>query len=412
MKGLRDTLFPGLTRLRKRQTPSALEFTIGERIDSFNAAGWDALANTASIFFSRDYLSFLEQNAPPQLSPRYALLSRRGQPVALLVMQKLQLEAARMQAKVATDTSFTGRLKRSARELATQPLDDRKVLVLGNMLSYGQHAFVRHPGLDAAEFWHGAAETLYRIRRAEKLEGGADLQLVKDLVGADAESAKALFDFGYREVETEPNMMLTIDAAWTSHADYLASLASKYRKNTLSRIMKPFENERCRIGVIANPAASAKRIHELYLAVHEAQELRPFTLPESYWRNLPSALGKNVRIVGCWLDERLVGFVVMLKDLDGTVFAYHIGFDKDAAEDLPIYLRLLQAAIGEAIAMGGKRMSLGRTALEPKAALGAKPERMAIQVRHRQPLVNKMVRGLLAGIEHDEAPERNPFKSA
>ena len=67
--------------------------------------------------------------------------------------------------------------------------------------------------------------------------------------------------------------------------------------------------------------------------------------------------------------------------------------------------------IRNSIAMGGTRMSLGRTALEPKAALGAKPERMVLQARHRQPLLNKMVRGLLAGIEHDEAPERNPFKS-
>jgi hypothetical protein len=30
-------------------------------------------------------------------------------------------------------------------------------------------------------------------------------------------------------------------------------------------------------------------------------------------------------------------------------------------------------------------------------------------VRHRQPVLNKLMRGLLGRIHHDEAPERNPF---
>ncbi|HTL28847.1 MAG TPA: hypothetical protein VL282_06500, partial [Tepidisphaeraceae bacterium] len=57
------------------------------------------------------------------------------------------------------------------------------------------------------------------------------------------------------------------------------------------------------------------------------------------------------------------------------------------------------------------RLSLGRTALEPKAALGAKPEPMAVWLRHRLPALNWMLRGLLGAIPHDEAPERSPFKA-
>jgi hypothetical protein len=53
---------------------------------------------------------------------------------------------------------------------------------------------------------------------------------------------------------------------------------------------------------------------------------------------------------------------------------------------------------------------LGRTALEPKARLGAKPQPMRVLVRHRIPMLNVLVRALLHTISHDEAPERNPFK--
>jgi len=75
------------------------------------------------------------------------------------------------------------------------------------------------------------------------------------------------------------------------------------------------------------------------------------------------------------------------------------GFDRQrASEGLPIYLRLLHATIEHAIAFGCKRLSLGRTALEPKAALGAKPEPMSVWIRHRVPPVNWVLRGVLSGI--------------
>ena len=106
-----------------------------------------------------------------------------------------------------------------------------------------------------------------------------------------------------------------------------------------------------------------------------------------------------------------LGFVTALRD-GKTAIAYYIGFDRDAsAEGLPLYLRLLHATIADAIDWGCKRLSLGRTALEPKAALGAKPEPMSVWIRHRVPALNWLLRGLLGAVPHAEAPERNPFKS-
>jgi hypothetical protein len=93
-----------------------------------------------------------------------------------------------------------------------------------------------------------------------------------------------------------------------------------------------------------------------------------------------------------------------------TAVGYYIGFDGRANEEAPVYFRLLQAVIADAIKLGCKRVSLGRTALEPKARLGAKPVPMRCWVRHRVPALNVLLRGLLGAIPHDEAPERNPFK--
>lgn len=93
-----------------------------------------------------------------------------------------------------------------------------------------------------------------------------------------------------------------------------------------------------------------------------------------------------------------------------TAVGYYIGFDRRANADSPVYLRLLQAVVGDAILLGCRRLSLGRTALEPKARLGARPAPMSIWIRHRIPALNMAVRGLLRAVPHDAAPDRTPFK--
>jgi hypothetical protein len=53
---------------------------------------------------------------------------------------------------------------------------------------------------------------------------------------------------------------------------------------------------------------------------------------------------------------------------------------------------------------------LGRTALEPKARLGARPVATGVWLRHAHPLMNSLVGRTLGAVPHREAPERNPFK--
>ena len=82
------------------------------------------------------------------------------------------------------------------------------------------------------------------------------------------------------------------------------------------------------------------------------------------------------------------------------------------ALDLPLYLRLLHASIADAIALGACSVSFGRTALEPKARLGCKPQEMQVWLRHRQPVFNQIVKRLVGFAHHAEAPDANPFKKA
>ena len=398
-------------RHEERHRPSGFNFAFADRIDFFNRAHWDSVSN-GSLFLRRDVLRVIERHGPENLSTRYALIFRDENPVATLAAQIVSVTGKHLRTekgvKPVKRASLLKRVWSPAAKLVAAQLDER-LLVAGNLLSWGFHGIAFAPGENPAQLWPGVADALYRIRRAERLLGQSNLVMVKD-VTASQSGLEALRRFSYRPLETEPNMVLAINPAWRSYDDYLAALDAKYRGNAKSQLKK-LAAAGCMIEPLADLAGSSTRLHELYLSVHHNASVRLVTLPENYLPRLATALGDNFRCTIVRRGGEILGFVTALRDGD-TAIAYYIGFDRAAvAEGLPIYLRLLHSTIGDAIAWRCTRLSLGRTALEPKAALGAKPEPMSVWLRHRIPAMNWMLRGVLGAVTHEEAPDRKPFKA-
>jgi hypothetical protein len=204
-------------------------------------------------------------------------------------------------------------------------------------------------------------------------------------------------------------MVLAIDPAWRTYDDYLAALDAKYRRK-VKDISKKLAAAGCTVEQAQGLDRDAKRLHELYLAVQKNASVRLITVGESYLPTLADVAKDDFRCTLIRRQGQIIGFVTSIRDRD-TAVGYYIGFDRAAAnEGLPIYLRLLHATVEDAIAFRARRLSLGRTALEPKAGLGARPEAMSVWVRHRIAPVNWLFRELLSAVPHHEAPERNPFK--
>lgn len=400
-------------RHQERHRPTAFGFVFADRIDYVDAARWDAVAAHGSVFLRRDVLRVIEQHGPDNLQSRYAVIFRDATPVAIVAVQIVTITGDRLR----KDPALAAKEKRSllrrvlapAARTARAKLRER-LLVAGNVLSWGFDGIAFAPGEDAALLWPAVAEALYRIRRAERQTGQTDFVMVKDLTAAQA-GAEALRRLSYRALATEPNMVLALDPAWRSYDDYLGALDAKYRRKVKDQVKK-LTAAGCTVEALADVAAAGARLHELYLAVQGNASVRLVTLRPAYFAELARTAGADFRCTVVRRGERIVGFVTTLRDGD-TAIGYYIGFERAAAEEgLPIYLRLLHATIADAIAWRCRRLSLGRTALEPKAGLGAKPEPMNVWLRHRVPAMNWMLRGVLGAIPHAEAPERSPFKAA
>ena len=397
-------------RHEERHRPSGFHFAFADRIDFLNGAVWDPITAGGSLFLRRNVLRVIETHGPDNVAPRYAMIFRGDKPVAALAVQIVTVTRKHLLKEDTGRSAGLDSLKRvlvPAAKIATARLNER-LLVAGNLMSWGFHGIAFAPGENPAALWPGVAEALYRIRRAERLIGQTNLVLVKDITERES-GLEALRRFSYRPMETEPNMVLTLNPAWRTYDDYLSALDAKYRRNARDQVKK-LTGAGCTVETLSELTPHSARLHELYLAVHQNAAVRLVTLPELYLPQLASALGNDFRCAVIRRGESILGFVTTLRD-GATAIAYYIGFDRTAAaEGLPIYLRLLHATIGDAIAWGCSRLSLGRTALEPKAALGAKPETMSVWMRHRVPAMNWMLRGVLGAVTHDEAPERNPFK--
>jgi hypothetical protein len=411
LRKLVSTIRDATARHKDRHTPSGFGFVFADRIGYLDGARWDQVVDGQSIFLRRSYLRHVELHGPSNIQPRYVLMFREDEPVAAIAAQMVTVSGDRLHNYSAEPTGGLKLVKKAvapARSRAVKQLQEN-ILVAGNLLSWGFHGIAFANGQNPCELWPGVADALYRIRRANRIHNQTDFVMVKDITPAQS-GLNILERWSYRPLETEPNMVLQIDPAWKTYDDYLAALDSKYRKNSKDQIKK-LTTAGCVIEPLTAVHVHSRRLHELYNNVIGNADVRLVNVPENYFAGLQSAFGPDFACNVIRRGEEILGFVTVIRDGE-TAIGYYIGFDREAAGGLPIYLRLLHSTIADAIRWGCALLSLGRTALEPKAALGAKPEPMSVYLRHRVPAMNWIIRAMLAVVPHAEPPERSPFKQS
>jgi hypothetical protein len=451
-----------------------IRFAFADSIAFLNANDWDSISARSGLFLSRRFLGLLEQNRPENLTMHYALAYAEGRPVVAVVAQSLDIRVADLSSRrakekgqglwrslgKATVRSITRGRKRyllfeallpwarldgeaqeadepglwpdvasslsrrwygllkAAEHAAELPVAwvHQRMLVCGNFLSTGPHGVAFAEGEDPARLWPVVEEALYRIRRSIKLFGDSDLVMIKDLTDDQKDAAAALRRSHFRRFETEPNMILPFEPGWRNFDDCLRDMRSEYRIR-IRRTIRNLETSGVvleRIGT-EQVKARAAEIYDLYLQVHEHQTLRLTTIRPQWIAALAASFGDDFRTVVARHKEsgKLLGFANVIRD-GKSAHGLYIGFDKvAAAKGIPLYLGLVYAAVGQAIEMGAEQMSLGRTALGPKAQIGAKAQPMWGYLRHRNPALNLAVPSILALLPTPaEPPERHPFKSA
>ena len=400
-----------MNKARGTSQPSGFEFVLADRLEFLNTQHWDELTAGSTVFLSRAYLTAFREAGPRDMMLRSGIIYRDGLPVACFATQTFDINGTQLVSS-ADQLSDEDKAQLMIRKMTRKALSavQRRILVCGNVISWGPHGIAVRAGENPEEIWPALSEALYRLRRGDRLHGQTDYVIVKDLPQQLSEQAKVLSQFEYRPVETEPDMVLAVSEEWSGLVDYLADLKKKYRKAARGTL-EAADRVGLSLSRVDDPEPVADQLHALYQNVAERAQVRLAGIPGTFFPALARKLGpERFATITASLGDTLVGFVTVVRDSD-TAVGYYLGVNYEVNEDVPVYHRLLFAVIEQAIDWKCQRISFGRTALDAKARLGCTPEPTYVWIRHRVPVLNLAVKQLLKAVPHAEPPARNPFRN-
>ena len=363
---------------------------------------WDSLATT-NIFLSKAYLELLETAAPNNMLCHYIGLFAEHRLVGVALTQFLDLNQL---------DSFGDRdqcVKTYIRNFIFKNFASH-VLFVGNNMLTGQNAFVFSKDIvveEAIKTLHAAATEL----KSQLYLQGKKVHLTsfKDF----NESEINYFQLPQYQKNyiftTQPNMFFFVSKQWNSEFDYIDALSKKYR-DQYKRARKKIQSLDKKKMNLEDIITHEEDIFKLYLHVAKNAPFNTFFLTKNHFRIFKEKLKERFLFYGYFENGKLIGFNTLVKN-GNTLDTYFLGYDNAVQKEKMLYLNMLYDMIGYAIKKKYDNIVFGRTALEIKSAVGAKPIKMFGLIEHSNRIVNSKMSVIFPYLEPEMIwKERNPFR--
>jgi predicted N-acyltransferase len=365
---------------------------------------WDSLAIN-NIFLSKNYLEALEKAAPTNMTCHFIGVFRGTELIAIALSQFLDLNSIDCYGN-----------KNQVKHLSLKNYLFRKyssrILVMGNNMLSGQNAYA----VSATAILPQVLQTLSLA--ADELKTifnnkGIDIHLTtfKDFQATEMDDFKMPAFKEDLRFSVQPNMVLALSDAWKSEQDYVNAMSKKYRaqfKRSRTKAKGIEKKELC----LEEIKAQEDKLEELYLHVASNAPFNTFYLPKHHFSVLKEKLHAAFILVGYFLDDQLIGFKTMISN--GEVLdTYFLGYDDSIQKEKMLYLNMLYDMTSHAIHNGFSKIIFGRTALEIKSSIGARPEEIIGLMKHSNKTINRFLPFFFNYLEPKTAwQERNPFQAS
>lgn len=388
----------------KQDIPPEAVFSFGDYqwwwSDSLTkVADWWADA-PGNIFLSKPYLAALAAAPPSGLQCSYLLALEQQQVVAGFLIQELPFrgDQAVKSIREATGTGLADRLRRWLSRLG-----NFRVLVLGNLLLTGEHAYWRQNQLEHRtweQLFQQAAQVFERLARQKKIRS----IMIKDFL----ERQEYLARIGFHALDFQPTMLMDLPPQWKSFDDYLEVLSSKYRVR-VRRAIKKAQGLQWRELDLRQLDIFGAEIERLYHAVIDQADFNMLQVDARYFYELKAHLDRDFELIGCFQGERLIGFFTTIRN-GAEMECHFIGLHPEINRMHQVYLNMLLKMIEQGIRWRVKRISFARTALEIKSSVGAQAFPLYAYLKHRYPLLNRILPLVVRFMEPKEPwVPRHPF---
>ncbi len=356
-----------------------------------------------NAFLQTPYLKVLENAAPTNMQCFYIGIFKKSELIGVALAQYLDLNKLE---------SFGERdkcIKTFIRNFIFKNFASH-VLFLGNNMITGQNCYAFKKAIDYKTISELLIECATEIKNYFKKQN-ITIHIVsfKDFY---QECALAFNEFGFKsiyEFNTQPNMVLELQNQWKNNEDYVLSFSKKYR-DQYKRAHKKIEGIETRELSLEEIICKEERIYELYHYVAKNAPFNTFFLDKHHFSTFKKQCGKRFVLCGYFLNEKLVGFHTLL--LNGSVLeTYFLGYDEHVQKEKMLYLNMLYNMTKFGIENQFKKIIFGRTALEIKSSIGAKPVVMSGFIYHTNTWINKMLPKIFPNLEPTLVwQQRHPFK--
>ena len=363
---------------------------------------WDEVAHE-NAFLQTPYLKVLEESAPTNMQFFYVGIFVKNSLIGVALAQYLDLNKLE---------SFGERdqcIKTYVRNFIFKNFASH-ALFLGNNMITGQNGYTFNKEIDAITIAELLSKCAYEITSYFKKQ---DIKIhivsFKDFYQESAtELKKSTFSLLY-EFNTQPNMIFELQNQWKTNTEYIEALTKKYR-DQYKRAHKKFEGIETRELSLDEIILKENRIYELYFHVAKNAPFNTFFLAKNHFSSFKRQCGPKFILVGYYLKNELVGFHTLLVN-GKTLETYFLGYDEQIQKEKMLYLNMLYNMTQFGIENQFKKIIFGRTALEIKSSIGAKPVIMSGFIYHTNKWINRILPKIFPNLEPSLVwQQRHPFK--
>ena len=363
---------------------------------------WDEVAHE-NAFLQTPYLKVLEESAPTNMQCFYVGIFEKNSLIGVALAQYLDLNKL---------DSFGERdqcIKTYIRNFIFKNFASH-ALFLGNNMITGQNGYTFNKEINAitiAELLSKCADEITSYFKKQDIK--IHIVSFKDFYQESAtELKKSTFSLLY-EFNTQPNMIFELQNQWKTNTEYIEALTKKYR-DQYKRAHKKFEGIETRELSLDEIILKENRIYELYFHVAKNAPFNTFFLAKNHFSSFKMQCGPKFILVGYYLKNELVGFHTLLVN-GKTLETYFLGYEEQIQKEKMLYLNMLYNMTQFGIENQFKKIIFGRTALEIKSSIGAKPVIMSGFIYHTNKWINRILPKIFPNLEPSLVwQQRHPFK--
>lgn len=388
----------GRLRPRRKPAPSqddgAYRTMILTSIADIDAQRWDRLVGAGAVTRSHAYLSAVEAAAIPECRYFYPVVfNARNEIVAHACVYTITTDFAQLlpgplQRLVEVARRWMPRLLKARITECASPL------VAG-------HSFSVAAGAPRARLIARLADATADIAWDE----GSPLVVIRDFLPEEVDEVALLQEREFNRVANMPLARITV--RWKSHAEYLAAMKPRYRKDVVRRLRRAREPGLGVRRIDQFGESAAVWLRQTRVVQDAGARFKREVLTEDYYREMDQRLGRDSFLLVAEKEGQALAHGMVITDHENTVATF---FGREAGKPGREWFLLVDEVIRTGIERGSRHIHLGLGSYEAKALVGAERRPLTIFCRSRYRLVNWLMRRIPEIVNRRDQPAPEIFR--